>query len=191
MTCYLLAGPAAEPVSLAEAKAWLRLDGEAEDGLVATLISAARIHVESVTGRALVAQSWRLVLDGWPAGRAVSLPVGPLIALTAITAFDADGEAQEVETAGVLADATAHPPRLYFPPALVLPAARAKMGIEIDFLAGHGEEPDAVPADLRRAVLGLVAHWFENRDAVMLAGAGAVVPEGLAAALAPYRRARL
>ena len=39
MISYLLAGPAEEPVSHAEAKAFLRLDGSAEDGLVTTLIA--------------------------------------------------------------------------------------------------------------------------------------------------------
>ncbi len=91
MTSYLLAGPAVEPVSLAEAKAFLRLDDTAEDGLVTTLIGAARLHVEGVTGRALVAQSWRLVLDAWPEGEAVRVPVAPLLSLTAVTAIDADG----------------------------------------------------------------------------------------------------
>lgn len=62
MTSCLLAGPAEEPVSLAEAKGFLKVDDTAEDGLITTLIGAARLHVEGVTGRALLAQSWRV---GW------------------------------------------------------------------------------------------------------------------------------
>ncbi len=88
MISYLLAGPAEEPVSLGEAKAFLRLDGDAEDGLVTTLIAAARLHLEGTTGRALVSQSWRVVLDAWPDSRVVALPVAPLVSLSAITAFD-------------------------------------------------------------------------------------------------------
>ena len=56
MISYLLAGPAQEPVSLAEPKAFLKVDDSAEDGLVTTLIGAARLHIEAVTGRALLAQ---------------------------------------------------------------------------------------------------------------------------------------
>ena len=54
MISYLLAGPAEEPVSLGDAKAFLRVDDTAEDGLIATLVTAARLHVESVTGRAMI-----------------------------------------------------------------------------------------------------------------------------------------
>jgi uncharacterized phiE125 gp8 family phage protein len=63
MTSYLIAGPGEEPVSLAEAKAFCRIDGTDEDALVSALITAARLHVESITGRALLTQTWRLILQ--------------------------------------------------------------------------------------------------------------------------------
>jgi uncharacterized phiE125 gp8 family phage protein len=191
MTSFLLAGPAVEPVSLAEAKAHLRLDGEDEDQLITTLIAAARIHVEAVTGRVLIAQSWRLVLDGWPGNRVVTLPVGPLIELTAITAYDAEGDAQAIPLAGILPESGAGPARLFLPRALPTPALRERQGLEIDFVAGYGADAGDVPEGLKLAVLRLVAHWFENRDAVILAGSGSIVPPGLDAVLAPWRRVRL
>src|SRR5690348_5785828 len=80
MTSYLIAGPGEEPVSLAEAKAFARVDGSDEDALVSALIAAARLHVESLTGRALVTQTWRLVLK-CVSGLVVQLPVVPAIAL--------------------------------------------------------------------------------------------------------------
>jgi hypothetical protein len=87
MTSYLLSGPATEPVTLDEARAYVRMDDTGEDALLATLITAARLHVESVTGRALLSQGWRLVLDCWPGDRIVPLPVAPALSLTAITAY--------------------------------------------------------------------------------------------------------
>ena len=47
MTSYLLTGPVGEPVSLVEAKAFLKVDDTAEDGLITTLIAAARLHIDS------------------------------------------------------------------------------------------------------------------------------------------------
>ena len=97
MTGFVLAAPAAEPISLAETKAYLRLDGAAEDGLVTTLIAAARQHLEATMGLALIAQSWRVVLDDWPADGAVALPRAPLLSLTSVTAYDGNGDPQTLD----------------------------------------------------------------------------------------------
>lgn len=184
MISYLLAGPAAEPVALAEAKAFLRVDDDAEDGLIATLIASARLHVEARLGRALLFQSWRLVLDGWPPGGAVKLPIMPFAELLAVTAHDTAGSAHPLP----LAQFAGEPARLLGPAALAgMPVLRARQGIEIDYVAGHGAEAAAVPADLRQAVLGLVARWFEHRDSIP-AAPGDPVPADLAGEiLATYR----
>ena len=50
MTPIALTPPAQEPVSLAEARAFLRLDQTEEDDLLATLITAARLMVEATSG---------------------------------------------------------------------------------------------------------------------------------------------
>jgi uncharacterized phiE125 gp8 family phage protein len=188
MTSYLLAGPAGEPVSLAEAKAFLKVDGGAEDALIATLIGAARLHVEGITGTALLAQSWRVVLDDWPANGVVRLPVGPLLSVTAITATDDNGAGHDIG----LAQFGSELDRLIVPRVVVgMPALQERGGIEIDYVAGFGSEAEDVPADLRQALLGLVAHWFEHRDAVLIAGSGAVVPTGFDRMVSRHKRVRL
>lgn len=191
MISYLLAGPAEEPVTLAEAKAWLKVDGADEDALIATLITAARLHLESVTGRALLTQSWRLVLDAWPAGGEVRLPVAPLSELTAIRAFDEDGDEHAIGLAQFLVGPGGAPARLVLPATVAgMPVLRQRFGIEIDYVAGFGDAAD-VPQELKQALLVLVAHWFEHRDAVVIAGSGAVIPFGFDRLIAPYREVRL
>lgn len=188
MTSYLLAGPAQEPVTLAEAKAFLRLDDEAEDGLVSTLITAARLHVEGITGRALLAQSWRVVLDAWPRDRSVRLPVTPLMSVAAVTAYDADGVGHEIAVAQFWPENGS----LLLPLNVAgMPVLRERQGIEVDYVAGFGTDPEDVPADIRQALLALVGYWFEHRDAVIVAGSGAVVPTGFDRLVAPYRSVRL
>lgn len=188
MISYLLAGPAEEPVSLAEAKAFLKVDDSDEDGLITTLIGAARLHIEGVTGRALLAQSWRVVLDDWPDNGAVKLPVTPFVAVTEINAYDAAGAAYEVPLAQFLSE----PDRLLLPATVAgMPVLRERQGIEIDYVAGFGTDPGDVPDDIRQALLLLVGHWFENRDAVIVAGSGSVVPSGFDRMVAPHKRVRL
>lgn len=187
MTSYLLAGPATEPIALAEAKAWLKLDGDDEDALVSTLIAAARLHVESATGRALIAQSWRLVLDAWPDNRVVRLPVTPLLSLTSITAFDGDGIDHEMSLDGIDAGRA----ELLLPAGIDAPALREHHGIEIDYVAGFGEDSEDVPGPLKQALLLLMAYWFEHRDTVFGMGEGPAVPMGFDALVAPYHMVRL
>lgn len=45
------------PVSLTEAKLFLRVEHEAEDGLIGTLIEAARLRVEGEVGLTLISTS--------------------------------------------------------------------------------------------------------------------------------------
>ncbi len=63
MTPLLLSGPAVEPLSLVEAKSWLKLDSSDEDQLVQSLIASARLAVEAATNRLLITQQWRLMMD--------------------------------------------------------------------------------------------------------------------------------
>ncbi len=145
MTSYLIAGPGEEPVSLAEAKAFARVDGSDEDALMSALVAAARLHVESLTGRALVTQTWRLVLK-CVSGRVVQLPVVPAIELV------------EAPAGAVLQGDS------------VLLAAEVDE-LSIDYTAGYGDAAD-VPVDLKQAVLTLVAYWYEHRDSVTTAPVG-------------------
>ena len=71
------------------------------------------------------------------------------------------------------------------------PVLRRRRGLEVDYVAGYGSEAADVPTDLRQAMLALVAYWHANRDAVIVAGSGAVVPSGFERMIAPYRRVRL
>ena len=192
MTSYLLAGPAQEPVSLVSMKAFLRLEDDAEDGLVEALISAARIHIEAITARALLSQRWRAVIDGWPESRAIRLAVSPMIEIEAIRCFDEGDQAHEIEREQFLPDGQAVPARIICPVSVAgAPVLRARMGIEIDYLAGFGDAPEDVPGDLVQSLKTLVAYWFENRDSVIVSGAGASVPAGFERLVSKYKRVRL
>lgn len=192
MNRALIAPPASEPVTLAEAKAWLRVDTSDEDQAIAFLIGAARETVEAATRRALVAQSWRLALDDWPftllQRPEMALPLAPLASVTAVRVYDAGGQPQLLTSALWRVVGATDRARMMFaaqPPRPGVPAG----GIEIDCVVGYGAAAD-VPAPLRQAILMLMADWFENRGD----GEGAQatpLPKRVAALLAPYRRGRL
>ena len=186
MSPILVAGPAVEPVTLAEAKAHLRLDGSDEDALVGSLITAARHTIELATRRAFVAQTWRLRLDHWPEPRFVQLPLAPVIGVTAVRVTPVSGLAVTIgpELYRVAADDDS--PRLMLD-AAVPDSDAALGGIEIDASYGFGAAPGDVPAPLRLAILRLVARWFERRGD----GDDPVLPADVAVLVSPFCRPRV
>jgi uncharacterized phiE125 gp8 family phage protein len=187
MSLYQLTPPATEPLSLAEAKHFVRVEHADDDALIAALVVSARAHVETATRRALMTQTWRMVLDAWPAGGLVRVLLAPLQAVEAVRVYEADGSVQQIDSETFVADSSAAPGRIAFPPWAVTAPGRALAGIEIDFVAGYGDDPGDVPEPLRQAIRLLVAHWYEQRG-VVAAGSGAqLMPTGVEALLAPYR----
>jgi uncharacterized phiE125 gp8 family phage protein len=184
----LLVGPASEPLSLAEAKEWLRIDAADEDDLVSALIVSARLLVEERARRLLIAQTWRIYRDAWPNDRSIALPLAPIAGLSAIRVRDAAGVASEIDAASYALAAASDPARLVFTLAPPAPGVAAN-GIEIDVVAGYGEA-SAVPAPLRQAMRLIIANWWENRGDA-LSGGDLALPAAAAALIAPWRRARL
>jgi uncharacterized phiE125 gp8 family phage protein len=179
-------GPAVEPITLPEMKAYLRLDDDGQDDLVSGLIRAARLMVESVSRRLLIEQGWRIVMDRWPQGGRVLLPLSPVLAVDGVRVIDAAGVATEIALDSVELDAASDPPCMAVPGAPE--PGKARHGIEIELRAGYGASPDAVPDTLKLAIKILVAHWFENRGDVT--GEQILPPEAMAL-VAPFQRARL
>lgn len=189
MTLIRTVEPAAEPVTLAEVKAYLRLDQSSEDDLLNGLIRAAREDVERSAGLALIRQSWRLALDDWPLEGCVTIPVYPVHEVTSVTVYGSQGEASVVNPSCYQADTTSHPARLYISEAPE--PLRAMNGVEIDFVAGFGEAATEVPDLLRRAIILLVAHWYEFRSSFGPGDQPVSYPSGYDRMIAPFRRRRL
>ena len=144
-----LSEPAREPVSLAAAKAWLRVEHDADDALIQTLIQAAREHVEAKTGLALVEREVRVAVA--LCAREMRLPVFPVQSVREVRV---EGEAVEAELR-----ANARPARIRF-------ARRLQGEAEADLLVGFGAGEDSVPAALRFACFLLVADAYQNRESV-------------------------
>lgn len=189
MTPLALEPPATEPVSLVEARLFLRLDQAEEDDLLATLITAARLMIEAASGRCLINQPWRIVLDRWPSGGEIRLPLSPVGTITAARVYDLLGAPQPVAGTALALDPLADPPLIRLA-GEVPEAGRDRGAIEIDIVAGYGAAADQVPAPLRQAVLRLAARWFEQRGDVASRDAQGL-PAEIMALIAPYRRMRL
>ena len=183
MASILLNPPAVEPLTLAEAKAYLRVEHDDDDDLIETLIASARTELESKTKRALITQQWRVVLDAWPPDGRIAVTPAPLREVVAARVYDQDNIAHVLDTEAFVVDTAAAPGVIGFVPWAIAVPGRAVAGIELDIECGYGDAASDVPEPLRQAVRLLLAHAYENRS---LDGA-ALAPGALASLIAPYR----
>jgi uncharacterized phiE125 gp8 family phage protein len=186
MRPLLITPPASEPVSLTEAKLYLRLDGDDENDLVIALIRAARLLVEAASGRQLITQTWRLVLEAWPSA-SLRLPLSPVTALTGAQARSREGVVTPLPAVTGAIPPGHDPPLLSLSGWAAIPPGGQ---LELDVQAGFGPATTDVPQPLRQAVLMLVSRWFENRGD-RVSGADASLPADVMALIGPFRRARL
>jgi uncharacterized phiE125 gp8 family phage protein len=192
MALVLTTAPTVEPVTLAEAKAHLRVDGSAEDTLIGSLIITSRLHVEAALGLALITQGWSYFIDAWPAGPQLSLPLRPVQSIAAVKVYAADETVTTLPSDSYVLDGASTPARLVRQGSLAWPKpGRPGNGIEIAFIAGYGSDADSVPAPIRQAILLLVAHWHEHREPVAIGQANASAPSAVSELLFPYRWVRL
>lgn len=170
----VLVTPASPSVTLAEAKVHLRIDDGDDDALVSALISAAVAHAERWTGIALEEAVWSLSLDGFPSG-GIGIPLAPVISVDAVAYLDAEGATQS------FADFYVAGQRVY--PSSTWPATQARAGaVTVEFTAGAG-----TPADVRAAILLMIGHWYERREAASEKGM-TEIPMGAYALLNLHRQ---
>ena len=184
--------PAADLVSLAEAKAQCRVDDSDSDVLITALIKAATDHLDGysgVLGRALITQTWAVDFGGF--SELMRLPVGNLLAVSSITYYDS-ANVQQTLSASVYAAHNDHfGPLLITKPDQQWPTTYARPdAVRVTWTAGYGATSAAVPAAIKQAALLLIGHWYDNRAAVNVGAAVAEVPFTVEALLQPYRRAQ-
>ncbi len=188
MPLTLVTPPSVPPVTLDMAKAYLKVDETDEDVLIEALIAAATSRIEFECDLALITQQWSLYRDRWPGCGILEIPLHPVQAVEEIRILTPEGLIT-VDPALYETDLSGRPARV-----LALPDFPEETDglnvVEVRIRAGFGDAPEDVPADLRQAVLLVVAHWFENREGADGRG-GAGLPAGARRLMASWRRVRL
>lgn len=175
MSLTLITPPTEEPVSLADFKEHVKVDGADEDAALAGYLLAARRTIEARYSLAIIAQGWRLTLDAAPAET--------LLPLTPVLSIDSVGIARAGVTETL--PLSAFEARTGASARVRLKSTWPGAGLVIAFTAGWANAA-AVPEELKLAVKTLAAHFYERREGE--AGDGA---PGVVRILSAYRRVRL
>lgn len=160
--------PAAEPVSLDEAKVQLRVDADDENDLIESLISVARRKVEQDTGRVLISQTVKAYWDKWPTGQTLCLPLYPASTVTSVQYIDEDGATQTWTSTNYTTDLVGMTPRIVPNPEVDIPDVGDYPNAVIVTYTVGDTAPADVPAELKHAILTLVTLLYERREDMKL-----------------------
>lgn len=179
----LVTPPAVPILSLAEAKAHLRVDHSDEDALITALVSAAASHLDGysgVLGRALVQQTWRHDRDGFE--DEMRLPVGDVISVASVTYYDAANALQTLPASIYEARADEAGPFIALKADQAWPTTYAREdAVRVTWTAGFGTDATFIPEAIKAAAKLLIGGWYDSRST-------GEIPAAVGALLAPFRR---
>lgn len=172
-----------EPVTLAQAKVHLRLADEEgdevdtetgpDDELIKALITASREYAEGFCGKYFAGQVVETTYSAWPASGAFPLLRGPLRSVVQVTYNDVDGIEQTLPDTVYALDDYVQPPVLYLKTGQAWPAltagrnaVRLRQRLGFDPWGSNDTPSLPVPGRVRAAILLMVGHLYENREAV-------------------------
>ncbi len=172
----LVTPPTTEPVSLAQAKQFLRIEHTADDDAVLRAMFAARLAAEHYTKQALLPQTWDYTIAN-PCPTKIELPFGPAQSITSITLTNEAGASSTMNIANfrLTVDGFA----VLFDPAVSIEK------LTVRYVAGLATSAAELPVTLVQGILHHIAVMVEQRDGA------AAMPMQAMAYYQPYRRVRL
>lgn len=173
MTTVVITAATTEPVTLAEAKAWARVDGGSDDAVVTALVRAARAACERYTAgyfaQTVLATTLRAD-EPYTLPASAGAPTAVVGVITDLASLPAPG--------GVLSGYLAE-----YAKGIIInrePGQWSPPTYTVTYPAGYA--PGLVPDDIKTAILITVAALYDDRD-----GSGAGLPSRARAMLDPYR----
>lgn len=186
MALKLITPPATEPLTLAETKAYLKLNDINDDTLISQMITVIRKSCEDWTGRALVTQAWTLWRDAFPQRQynriphdgyfelpvdwaddpqhVIAIPRPPLQWVSFLKTYDTSNQATIFDAGQYLLDTASEPGRIVLNAHAAWPSGlRPANAVEIEFIAGYGEA-SAVPDALKQGMLLWIKLLYADRN---------------------------
>lgn len=158
------------PVTLEEGKEQLRVDIVDDDTLIENYLSTATYRCQLAARRTFITTTYDGYFDSWPS-REIKFPLPPLQSVTGVFYTDEDGNETEYDSSSYIVDAVSTPGRLRFKDTATTPSVTLQEinAVRVRFVAGYGDDPSDVPEIYSQAVRMLLGHYYENREALLVA----------------------
>ena len=140
-----------------------------EDNQIEMWITAAREYCENATGRGLATQTIEQYLDHFPYLNCIELVNPPLQSVASVVYKDSAGnETTLVEDTDYIVDTDSSVGRIVLPYSKLWPIfiPYSVNAVTITLTAGYFTSRP-IPKPIKQAILLLIGHWYENREAVM------------------------
>ena len=179
--------PASEPITLEEAKLYLKVEYNDDDNLINSLIKACREEVEEYTGLILISQTWTVYMNNFPQNdnaiwwngirdlpvdfynksSRIELPKRPVQMVNFIKTYSDSDVATTIPSSDYQVSTYSSPNPykgvISLRDGKTWPTfTRNQDGIEIEFMCGFGS-PGNVPENIKQSIKQLLAFKYENR----------------------------
>ena len=180
------AGPETEPLSLEDVKLFLKVDTDADDSFINSLIISARTYAEGYLNRRLITQTLDEILDYWPLFPHL-LRQGPFRSLESIRYYDEYQAEGLWDASNYFFDAGSGRIALTEDGDTPDATLRDMAAVRITYVSGFGSSPDEIPRPILDAMMIYVAHLYRNREPYVKGTIVSEIPFSMTALLDPFR----
>lgn len=185
MSLKRITGPSTQCVTLAEVRAFLRIDTTSDDYMLTAFIQSAESYAENYMKRSINKQRWELRLDEFPgddeASADIELPRPPLTTVTSEVVISYVKDTTAGDTTSLAS--TVYTVDYYSEPGIIYPAydnewptpRDEKNAVRITYYSGYST-PANVPEPIKQWVKLRVGSMYENWESLMV-GTGNFVSE--------------
>jgi uncharacterized phiE125 gp8 family phage protein len=172
----LVTAPASEPITLTNAKTFLRIEHNADDEAITRGISAVRLAAEQYLRMALLPQTWDYSVAN-PSGLRIWLPFGPAQSITSITLTNEAGATTTMAASNYRLSVDGYTVHLSNPQSIEK--------LTIRYVASIAATASDVPAPILQGMLHHLTVMMENREG------SAAIPTQALQCYQSYRRISL
>ncbi len=180
--------PSVEPVSVDDFKAFTKVSGDTDDGVIEDILKAARVACEQYCSRPFVNTTYKQTQDGFEYinGYFIRLLKKDVQSVTSVKTYNQSNASTTFSTDYYFLDKASS--EIVVNEGITIPTTRVRAGVEIIYISGFGATAASVPQDVKHAILMYAQTIYDfNRNVEQLITTQYQMPEGAKTLLNPYR----